>query len=155
MVACPYGCADVLYNIAVITAIEYIFRTCLCSFHPWTKFKVFGSATDIMGYLNEVVDTYDLRQHMRFNCKVAKANFDSLTQRWVITLNTGKTISARFVISCTGYFRYDTGFTPDIKGMADFQGEIFHSQTWPSENYPLKDRRVVVVGSGASTCVHV
>ena len=107
-----------------------------------------------MSYLNEVVDTYHLRQHIHFNCRVTKANFDSLTQRWIITTNTGETIRARFTISCTGYFRYDAGFTPNIEGMADFEGNIFHAQKWPAD-YPLKDRRVVVVGSGASACAHV
>ena len=123
----------------------------LHSFHPWTKFQVFGSAANIMEYLNDVVDTHKLRQYMRFDSKVAKADFDSATQHWTLTTHAGDTVCARFVINCTGYFRYDTGFTPNIEGMADFKGDIFHSQKWPEE-YSLAERRVVVVGSGASAC---
>ena len=71
-----------------------------------------------------------------------------------MTTSSGDSICARFAIRCTGYYRYDSGFMPDIPGMADFQGDIIHTQKWPAD-YPLKSRRVVVVGSGASACVCV
>ena len=58
-------------------------------------------------------------------------------------------IRSRFILSCTGYYDYEQGYTPEFAGVDDFQGEIVHPQFWP-EQLDYKDKRVVVIGSGAT-----
>jgi cation diffusion facilitator CzcD-associated flavoprotein CzcO len=50
---------------------------------------------------------------------------------------------------CQGYYRHDTGYTPEWEGMEDYQGKIIHPQTWP-EDLDYKDKTVIVIGSGAT-----
>ena len=38
---------------------------------------------------------------------------------------------------------------PDVPGLADFRGEVFHSSRW-NHDYSLEGKRVAVVGTGAS-----
>ena len=50
---------------------------------------------------------------------------------------------------CTGYYRYDEGYTPDFEGTERFAGQIVHPQHWP-EDLDYAGKRVVVIGSGAT-----
>jgi monooxygenase len=50
---------------------------------------------------------------------------------------------------CSGYYNYAEGYTPQISGMDTFSGQVVHPQKWP-ENFNYLDKRVVVIGSGAT-----
>ena len=50
---------------------------------------------------------------------------------------------------CTGYYRYDEGYTPSFEGRERFGGQIVHPQHWP-EDLDYAGKRVVVIGSGAT-----
>ncbi len=54
-----------------------------------------------------------------------------------------------FLYRCTGYYRYDEGYTPSFPGSERFAGEIVHPQHWPEE-LDCSGKRVVVIGSGAT-----
>jgi cation diffusion facilitator CzcD-associated flavoprotein CzcO len=53
------------------------------------------------------------------------------------------------LLMCSGYYRYDEGYTPRFEGREDFRGEIVHPQFWP-EDLDYAGRRVAVIGSGAT-----
>jgi cation diffusion facilitator CzcD-associated flavoprotein CzcO len=55
---------------------------------------------------------------------------------------------------CQGYYRHEKGYTPQWPGMDDFRGKIVHPQTWP-EGLDLSDKKVVVIGSGATAATLV
>jgi cation diffusion facilitator CzcD-associated flavoprotein CzcO len=50
---------------------------------------------------------------------------------------------------CSGYYKYEEGYTPEFSGTADFAGRIVHPQKWP-EDIDYAGKRVVVIGSGAT-----
>ena len=50
---------------------------------------------------------------------------------------------------CSGYYKYEEGYTPEFSGTADFAGQIVHPQKWP-EDLDYAGKRVVVIGSGAT-----
>jgi cation diffusion facilitator CzcD-associated flavoprotein CzcO len=50
---------------------------------------------------------------------------------------------------CSGYYRYDEGYTPEFAGAERFSGRIVHPQHW-GDDIDHKDKRVVVIGSGAT-----
>ena len=58
-------------------------------------------------------------------------------------------LTASFLFSCSGYYRYDHGYLPDFEGMDDFAGTIVHPQAWP-EDLDVAGKRIVVIGSGAT-----
>ena len=50
---------------------------------------------------------------------------------------------------CSGYYKYEEGYTPEFPGAADFAGRIVHPQKW-TEDLDYAGKRVVVIGSGAT-----
>jgi len=58
-------------------------------------------------------------------------------------------LTCNFLYLCTGYYDYDSGYTPEWPGVERFHGTIVHPQKWP-EDLDYAGRRVVVIGSGAT-----
>ncbi len=123
------------------------------SFKTWDNPKSFADAPNILKYLNEAASEYKIKDKIKYQTKVLSANFDTQNKLWSITTkdkNENEEIyHSRFLFSCTGYYNYDEGYTPDFNGMENFQGKIIHPQHWP-ENLDYKNKRVVVIGSGAT-----
>ena len=127
-------------------------------FKPWTGPPI-ATAEEILSYMGEVIEENDLAQHIRYNHRIANARWSSEDQRWTIEAtqtDTGepKRFTANFLWMCQGYYRHSEGYTPEWEGMADFEGEIIHPQTWP-EDLEYAGKKVVVIGSGATTATVV
>ena len=58
-------------------------------------------------------------------------------------------LTCDFLFICTGYYRYDEGYTPEFAGASASPGRIVHPQHWP-EDLDYAGKRVVVIGSGAT-----
>ncbi|CAN5464709.1 NAD(P)/FAD-dependent oxidoreductase [soil metagenome] len=63
------------------------------------------------------------------------------TQRKIVTCN--------FLYLCTGYYDYDSGYTPEWPGFENYNGTVIHPQKWP-EGIEYVGKRVLVIGSGAT-----
>ena len=123
-------------------------------FKPWTDKSAIADGDSILNYIREAADEYDFNAHIRYNHKVVSAHWCSQDKLWTVTVvrSDGEeqlAIRCRFILSCTGYYDYEQGYTPEFDGIDDFQGEIVHPQFWP-EQLDYKDKRVVVIGSGAT-----
>ena len=123
------------------------------SFKTWDNPKSFADAPNILKYLNEAANEYRIKDKIKYQTKVLKANFDTQNKIWSITtinkVGNEEIYNSRFLFSCTGYYNYDEGHTPDYNGIENYEGEIIHPQHWP-ENLDYKNKRVVVIGSGAT-----
>lgn len=123
------------------------------NFKPWQKANVLAEGASIKGYLSEVVDEYNLKNKIHFKHRVLSANYDSSLSKWVVQIEDGNqkqhTWMANFVLGCTGYYNYDHGFQPNFPNQAAFKGQLIHPQHWP-ENFDYKDKKVVIIGSGAT-----
>ncbi|TCB48606.1 NAD(P)/FAD-dependent oxidoreductase [Acinetobacter sp. ANC 4779] len=123
------------------------------NFKPWQKANVLAEGASIKGYLSEVVDEYNLKNKIHFKHRVLSANYDSCLSKWVVQIEDGNqkqhTWMANFVLGCTGYYNYDHGFQPNFPNQAEFKGQLIHPQHWP-ENFDYKDKKVVIIGSGAT-----
>lgn len=124
------------------------------SFKPWGKHNSFGSAKEIITYLDEAMNEYDIKKDIVYNQKVIDAKFDSTTALWTIsTLNTKSEQAEQYqcsiVFSSSGYYKYDNGYTPKFEGVESFSGKIIHPQNW-DENLDYTDKKIVVIGSGAT-----
>jgi cation diffusion facilitator CzcD-associated flavoprotein CzcO len=58
-------------------------------------------------------------------------------------------LTCSFLFMCSGYYRYDEGYTPSFEGTEDFEGRIVHPQKW-TDDIEYEGKRVVVIGSGAT-----
>ena len=122
-------------------------------FRPWTGEQAISDGASILGYVRETARTYGIDRRIRFRTRVVAADWDSTTSAWRLTTETTdgrrSELTAGFVYFCSGYYRYDEGYTPDFPGMADFRGRIVHPQRWP-DDLDTSGRHVVVIGSGAT-----
>jgi cation diffusion facilitator CzcD-associated flavoprotein CzcO len=124
------------------------------SFRPWTAAKSIADGPAILDYVRDTATDGGIDEHIRFGHRVTRVAWSSSEARWAVTAqrtDTGETVelTASFVFSCTGYYRYDEGFTPDFPGLDRFGGKLIHPQHWP-EDYDYSGKRVVVIGSGAT-----
>ena len=123
-------------------------------FKPWSDKSSIADGHKILRYIREAAAEYDVEQHIRYQHKVLSANWSSTNQRWLVTAELGDTgeqvtIDCQFIFSCSGYYDYDQGYTPEFAGIDKFKGQVVHAQHWP-EKLNYKDKRVVVIGSGAT-----
>ncbi len=123
-------------------------------FKPWREAKAIADGPAILSYIRETAAEYGIEQKIRFNQQVVKAAWSSATAQWTVesrNSETGEltTMTCRFLMMCSGYYRYDRGYTPDFPGVEQFQGAIIHPQKWP-EGLDYTGKRVVVIGSGAT-----
>jgi cation diffusion facilitator CzcD-associated flavoprotein CzcO len=124
------------------------------SFRPWDGEKSIADGDSILQYIKDTAAAYGVDSKIRFHHRVTAANWSSDDTRWHVTAertDTGETVhlTAGFLFSCSGYYRYDHGYLPDFAGMDSFEGTIVHPQAWP-EGLDVTGRRVVVIGSGAT-----
>jgi cation diffusion facilitator CzcD-associated flavoprotein CzcO len=124
------------------------------SFRPWDGEKSIADGDSILQYIKHTAAESGVDRHIRFNHKVTAADWSSEEAQWQITAertDTGEELhlTAGFLFSCSGYYRYDHGYQPDFAGMADYRGLVVHPQAWP-EGLDVTGKRVVVIGSGAT-----
>ena len=124
------------------------------SFRPWDGEKSIADGDSILQYIKDTAAESGVDTHIRFHHRVTAADWSTSEARWHVTAertDTGETIhlTAGFLFSCSGYYRYDHGYLPDFPGMDDFAGTIVHPQAWP-EDLDFAGKRVVVIGSGAT-----
>jgi len=122
-------------------------------FKPWTSAPI-ASAEEILRYMQEVIEENDLGRHIRYGHRIESAQWDSAQNRWTIEAvrtDTGdrKRFTANFLWMCQGYYRHSEGYTPEWPGMAEFQGQIVHPQSWP-QDLEYAGKKVIVIGSGAT-----
>ncbi|QSE91522.1 NAD(P)/FAD-dependent oxidoreductase [Rhodococcus pseudokoreensis] len=126
-------------------------------FKPWLHETAISEGHMIQDYMRETVEERGIGSLIRFRHEATSADWSSADAEWTLsvrkTLEDGSTedirIKAGWVFSATGYYRYDQGYAPTFAGSDDFEGDIIHPQHWP-ENYDHSDKKVVVIGSGAT-----
>ncbi|MFF4247586.1 flavin-containing monooxygenase [Streptomyces sp. NPDC001822] len=109
--------------------------------------RTFSGQEHIRAYLEHVADTFGLRPHIRLNREVTVMRWDNDELHWTIESADGSTVTADVVVSATGPLSDPK--LPDIPGLADFPGRVFHSARW-DHDYDLSGKRVAVIGTGAS-----
>ena len=124
------------------------------SFRPWTQAKSIADGPSILDYVRETASDNGLDSKIRFRHRMVRAQWSTDDERW--TVETQRTdseetvrLSCSFLLMCSGYYRYDEGFTPDFPGTERFAGRIVHPQHW-DEDIDYANKRVVVIGSGAT-----
>ncbi|WP_210439240.1 flavin-containing monooxygenase [Nocardioides xinjiangensis] len=121
-------------------------------FRPWRGETSLADGASILRYVRDTAREYGVDRHIRYGHHVTSAAWDSATARWTVTAvvdGEPRTTTANFLWACSGYYDYDQGHAPHFAGRERFGGRLVHPQHWPGD-LDLADKRVVVIGSGAT-----
>lgn len=115
----------------------------------WSRY--FAPQKEIQTYISKKADEFSVRQHIRFNTEVMRVDWQDDEKNWhleIIQDGEAQTMVTPILVSAVGQISVPK--LPPIDGLEDFQGPIFHSSHWP-EGLELKDKKVAIVGTGASS----
>jgi len=114
----------------------------------WDWSERYAPQPEILKYANHVADRFKLRGDIQLNTRVDRAAFDESANSWSVTTSDGKTVTAKYVVLATGCL--SNARMPDIKGLSDFKGKVYHTGHWPHERIDFTGQRVGVIGTGSS-----
>ncbi|MBO0868562.1 MAG: NAD(P)/FAD-dependent oxidoreductase [Micromonosporaceae bacterium] len=124
------------------------------AFRPWKDARAIADGESIREYVRDTAVERGVVEQIRFQHKVVSAEWSTVDAQWTVEArrtDTDKPVrfTCDFLYACTGYYRYDQGYTPEFPGAQRFTGPIVHPQHWP-EQLDYTGKRVVVIGSGAT-----
>ncbi|MXP65291.1 NAD(P)/FAD-dependent oxidoreductase [Roseomonas sp. M0104] len=125
---------------------SYSFSEALQQEWNWTE--RYPQHGEIRRYLGHVADRFDLRRDIRFNTRVAAAEYDEANNRWHVTTEGGERLSARFLITAVGCL--SAANFPRIPGLEAFRGRWYHTGRWPQEDVDFTGQRVGLIGTGST-----
>lgn len=122
-------------------------------FRPWTSERGLADGELIREYLADTAAAGGITDLIRFSQRVLSAQWSSAQARWMLEISDDagdrSHATCRFLFLATGYFSYESGYTPHFDGIADYRGTLVHPQQWPADlDYTGKE--VLVIGSGAT-----
>lgn len=112
--------------------------------------RSFSPQPEIREYLHRVAREAGILDRFSLATRMEDARWDDTAQRWRVRVTHGGVVhdvSARTILSGTGGLSEPR--LPDIEGIEDFGGTIFHSARW-DHSVDLRGLRVAVIGTGAS-----
>src|SRR5699024_9062377 len=122
-------------------------------FRPWSGQQAIADGPAILDYIRDTARESGIDNNIRYGHRVVGAAWSSDTACWTVeAICHGETVvlTANFLYVCSGYYHYDSGYSPDLPATERFDGTIVHPQHWPEE-MDHRGKRVVVIGSGATS----
>jgi cation diffusion facilitator CzcD-associated flavoprotein CzcO len=110
----------------------------------WSHF--YSRQSEIFKYIQHCADKYKVRNHIQLNTEVISANWLEQEKLWQIKSSCG-THYCKYLVNANGPLSDPR--IPDFPGKESFKGKMFHSAKW-DHNYDLRDKNVIVIGTGAS-----
>jgi cyclohexanone monooxygenase len=114
----------------------------------WNWSERYAPQPEILRYANHVADRFSLRSDIALDTRVDRAEFDESANTWQVTTSDGKTVTAQFVVLATGCL--SNARMPDVRGLSDFKGRVYHTGQWPHQPIDFTGLRVGVIGTGSS-----
>ena len=117
------------------------------SFAPNPRWsRLFAKQAEIKAYTRDTAERFGVMPHVRLGAELIAANWDALAKVWRLKTTAGD-YSAQFVIMACGPMHVPV--MPRVPGLETFKGVGFHSSRW-RHDLDLRDKRVAVIGTGAS-----
>ncbi|EAU34295.1 predicted protein [Aspergillus terreus NIH2624] len=113
----------------------------------------FPKQDEVLQYMNDVVDRFDLSGHLVGNTDWIGASWQDDTKAWLVKLkdlSSGQEYVQRcsILISAVGALTNPNPFY--APGIDRFQGNIIHTARW-DHSVSLRDKDVIVIGNGVGT----
>lgn len=118
----------------------------------------YSHAPEILAHSSAIGKHYDLYEKALFQTQVTNMQWDEDTARWTVETNKGDKVRARFVAMANGPL--DRPKLPGISGIDTYNGHTFHTSRWDYDYTggspeggltKLKDKRVAIIGTGATS----
>ena len=114
----------------------------------WNWSERYAAQPEILNYALHLADRHDLRRDIKFNTSVNRVDWDDARKTWRVETDLHDRFEATFVISGAGALSEPN--LPDIAGIKDFEGELYHTGRWPADPVALAGKRVAVLGTGST-----
>jgi cation diffusion facilitator CzcD-associated flavoprotein CzcO len=120
----------------------------------WTKY--YSSSPEIWRYMKTIADEEDMYRYIGLRTRVVNALWQEDKSKWLLTLektdekgDVERAWDEECDVLLNGSGVLNNWKWPDITGLSDFQGTLFHTAQY-DESFDLKGKRVAVIGSGSS-----
>lgn len=107
----------------------------------------YSGSAEILEYIDGMVESSGIGPTIRFGHTVLGISYDAEAGEWTVDLEGREPVQARSVIVAAGPLA-NASF-PNIPGIDTYEGHKIHSARW-DHDYDFADKRVAVVGTGAS-----
>lgn len=114
----------------------------------WSWPERYAVQSEILRYIEHVVDRLDLWNDIQFETRVTKATFDDTTDRWHIETDPAEQFTAKYCVMATGCL--STPNLPNFEGLDRFKGDWYHTGFWPKEGVEFAGKRVGIIGTGST-----
>lgn len=116
----------------------------------WDWKQRYPGRDELVAYFEHITKVWSLHSDIDFNTKVESAHWDKDMSQWRVTAQATQPQSyrSRFLCLCTGFAAKP--FMPPYPGLDSFKGTIHHTSHWPQEKVDLTNKRIGVIGTGAS-----
>jgi cyclohexanone monooxygenase len=114
----------------------------------WDWSERYSAQPEILRYATSLADRHGLRRDIKFDTSVERATWDDARRLWLVETDRSDAFEARFFVSAAGALSEPN--LPDIPGIRDFKGELYHTGRWPSRPVPLAGKRIAVLGTGST-----
>lgn len=123
-------------------------------FKPWLNEKAIADGNDILAYIRETAQSCRISNQITFGRRVLRVSWQAEELLWRVESRcegSGDIFfdTCSFLFVCAGYYNYDEGHRPTFEDEGKFKGKIIHPQWWPAD-LDYRDKRIVVIGSGAT-----
>ncbi|MEU2269830.1 NAD(P)/FAD-dependent oxidoreductase [Streptomyces olindensis] len=117
---------------------------------------------EIRAHCQSLAETFDLDEAACLQTRVTAMRWDEEADLWTVTTDRGDEIRARFVCLASGAL--DNPSIPEVAGLDQFEGHVFHSSRWDYAYTggnerggltKLAGKRVAVVGTAASAIQYI
>lgn len=130
-------------------AVDIASVTYSYSFAPnpgWSR--LYAPGEELRAYAQAIAADHDLQRHLRLSTEVQGVAWDEAGQRWTVDIAGGEVLRCRHLVMATGFLSHPK--VPDLPGLDDFAGPVMHTARW-DDDVPLDQRRVAIVGTGATS----
>ena len=117
------------------------------SFKPNNWSRTHARQLELQQYLEETVDEFGLRAHLRLGVAVESATWDDDRHLWELRFDDGTIDECNVLVSAVGFLNVPR--SPNWPGLEDFAGPKFHTARWEHQ-HDLTGKVVAVVGTGSS-----
>ena len=117
------------------------------SYHPSVWSRTHVRQSELLSYLEEVVQEFGLTENIRLGAEVRRAVWRADQRRWAIEFADGSSRSFDILISAVGFLSVPK--RPTWPGLDRFAGEILHSARWDSR-VCLAGKSIASVGTGST-----
>lgn len=137
------------YPNARVDTSSYLFQFKFVKNYPWSEY--YAQAGETRNYLEYVANHYGVKDRFSFNKEVLSAVWHEESSQWELTVRnsdgSNETVRCNAIVSGSGLFA--TPNIPNIPGMKDYKGPIFHTARW-DHTVDYTGKRVALLGTGST-----